>query len=185
MDLLDLLEAATVWTGSKVGGTKPDQLELPTPCESWDVRALLNHLLDVLEMFEGVARGGSLRPPHNPPDLIGDDTTADFSRASGRLLAAFRAPGVMDKTAPWLGGQVPMEQMVRTVFGDVLIHGWDLATATGQDATMPSELAEAAWEQGEGGIPDMVRGSIFANAVEVPERASAQDKLIAYTGRTP
>lgn len=183
--LLDLLESAAAWTEEKVAGTRPDQLDLPTPCEEWDVRTLINHLLDSLEMFEGVAKGGSLRPPHHPPDLVGGETAADYERARASMLAAFREPGVMDKTAPWLGGQVPMEQMVRTIFGDVLIHGWDLAKATGQDTTMPADLAEAAWEQGEGGIPDMVRGSIFKTAVEVPDSASAQDKLIAYTGRTP
>ena len=75
--------------------------------------------------------------------------------------------------------------MLGIAFCDQLIHGWDLATATGQDATMPDDLAEAAFATLDGRLTDDQRRSAFKAAVEVPDDASAQDKLLAYTGRRP
>jgi uncharacterized protein (TIGR03086 family) len=65
------------------------------------------------------------------------------------------------------------------------VHGWDLARATGQDATMPEDLAEAAFAMIDGKLTDENREPGFKSVVAVPEDASAQDKLLAYTGRQP
>ena len=73
-------------------------------------------------------------PSATPPALIGDDPVATYEQTTQETLHAHREPGVLDKTGPMLG----------IAFCDQLIHGWDLATATGQDATMPDDLAEAA-----------------------------------------
>jgi uncharacterized protein (TIGR03086 family) len=66
-----------------------------------------------------------------------------------------------------------------------LLHGWDLAKATGQDATMPAGLAEAAYGLIHGAFTEEQRKGVFKPAVEVATTASAQDRLLAYTGRDP
>jgi uncharacterized protein (TIGR03086 family) len=69
-----------------------------------------------------------------------------------------------------------------------LAHGWDLAIATGQDATMPPEVAEYALKKITGLIPDEARnpeGAPYKPVVPTDDDASAQDKLIAYLGRQP
>jgi len=69
---------------------------------------------------------------------------------------------------------------------ELLIHGWDLARSTGQDATIPSDLAEAAFSMVDGKLTDEFREQAgFKPPIEVPASASAQDKLLAYTGRQP
>lgn len=175
-DLLDLYERASTWTASKVAGAT-EKLDAPTPCDEWDVTTLLNHMLDTQRYFAGTARGEDVSPPSpNPPDdLIGDDPDAAFDAARDDVASAYGAPGVIEKTGPSLG----------IAFSDLLLHGWDLARATGQDATMPAGLPEAAFEMIHGRFTDDQRKGIFKAEVPVPADAPAQDKLLAYTGRDP
>lgn len=177
MHVIDLFDRATTWTQGKIASLTPEQLDAQTPCEDWDVRALLNHLLAGQRMFVRSARGEERAAPPSgqPPDLVGDDPAAQFEAARRESLDAFRAAG--DDQARLIG----------IAFADSLIHGWDLAKATGQDATMPGDLAAAAYGLLEGRISDEARGpgKPFAPGVEVAADASAQDKLVAYCGRTP
>src|SRR3954469_20936986 len=135
MDLLDLYERGSQWTASKVPGAA-GKLEEQTPCESWDVRTLLNHIIDTQQFFAATGRGEEASPPGaTPPALIGDDPVADFEKARQETISAYQKPGVIEKTGPSLG----------IAFADSLIHGADLARATGQDDTMPDDLASAAF----------------------------------------
>ena len=175
MDLLDLFERGTDWTASKVAGAT-DQLAGPTPCEDWDVRTLLDHMIDSQHYFLATARGEEASLPRpSPPSLIGDDPVGVYEQTRQATLAAFREPGVVDKTGPMLG----------IAFVDQLIHGSDLARATGQDATMPDDLAQAAFAMVDGRLTPENRGTGFKPALDAPEAASAHDKLLAYTGRQP
>lgn len=88
-DMLDLYDRASAWTAAKVAGATT-RLDRPTPCDEWDVRALLNHMLDTQNYFVGAATGsGAPLPSPTPPDLIGDDPVADFEHGRKALLRAF------------------------------------------------------------------------------------------------
>ena len=91
------------------------------------------------------------------------------------MLRTFGAPGIIENTGPALG----------IAFSDQLIHGWDLAVSTQQDATMPEGLPEAAYAMIFGRFTDDERRGVFKPEVEVPSDSSAQEKLLAYTGRHP
>jgi hypothetical protein len=100
------------------------------------VRTLLDHMLDTAHYFVGSARGEDVSPPSpTPPRLLGDDPVASFERARADTLRVYREPGVIEKTGPSLG----------IAFVDQLLHGWDLARATAQDATMPEGLPDVAY----------------------------------------
>ena len=131
LDLLDLygqcqrLDATTLAAGAS------SKMDAPTTCTGWDVRTLMNHMLQTQRYFVGAARGEDVTPPGGtPPDVVSDDPATDFDRARAETLATFGDPGVREKTGPALG----------IAFCDQLLHGWDLALSTGQDATMPDEL---------------------------------------------
>jgi uncharacterized protein (TIGR03086 family) len=172
---LDLYGRASQWTLSKVAGAA-NELDASTPCDEWDVRALMNHMLETQNYFVGSARGDDVSPPSpKPPEVLGDDPVADFERARAETLSTFGEEGVIERTGPSLG----------IASSDQLLHGWDLATATGQDATMPDGLPEAAYEMIHGRFTDEQRKGIFKPEVAVAPSASAQDKLLAYTGRNP
>jgi uncharacterized protein (TIGR03086 family) len=173
LELLDLYSRASTWTKEKVP-VAATQLDARTPCDDWDVRALLNHMLDTQRYFLGAARGEDASPPSpTPPNLITDDPAADFDRTRDEMLHAFGEPGVLDKTGISLG----------IAFSDQLMHGWDLARATGQDDTMPQGLPDAAYELIHGRFTADERKGIFKPEVAVRADASPQEKLLAYTGR--
>lgn len=174
-DLLDLYERASDWTTRNVAGAK-DKLDQRTPCDDWDVRTLLNHMLDTSHYFVGAARGEDVSPPGpNPPNALSSDPVADFTRAREATLDTFGTPGVIDKTGPSLG----------IAFADQLLHGWDLAIATGQDATMPDGLPQAAFDMIHGQFTEEQRKGVFKPEIEARPDASPQEKLLAYTGRKP
>jgi uncharacterized protein (TIGR03086 family) len=173
MDVLDQFDRSTQWTASKIPAAA-SKLDDETPCEQWDVRTLLDHMIDTQNFFAARARGEDPSlPDPAPPSLIGDDPAATYEQTRQETLRAHREPGALEKAGPLLG----------IAFCDQLIHGWDLATATGQDATMPDDLARAALAMLDGQLTDDRRGNAFKPAVDVPDSASPQDKLLAYTGR--
>jgi uncharacterized protein (TIGR03086 family) len=175
IDLLSLYDRASEWTEAKVA-TAAEELDARTPCDEWDVRTLMNHMLDTQRYFVGAARGLQVSPPSpTPPELLSDDPVRDFERARAETLRTFAEPGVIEKTGPSLG----------IAFSDQLLHGWDLAKATAQDATMPEGLPEAAYEMIHGRLTDEQRKGVFKPEVAIAPDASAQDKLLAYTGRDP
>src|SRR5205823_12914548 len=97
MDLLDLFERASDWTGSKVPAAAK-RLDDPTPCDEWDVRTLLNHLIDAQRYFIASAKGEEAPPPSaQPPALIGDDPVRTYQETCQQMLDAYRQPGVLEK----------------------------------------------------------------------------------------
>lgn len=174
-DLLKLYDQASAWTTEKVA-TASGRLDAATPCDEWDVRTLLNHMLETQRYFVGSARGEDVSPPApTPPALLSDDPAGDFESARQAVLSTFADPDVVEKTGPALG----------IAFSDMLLHGWDVARATDQDSSMPAGLPEAAFEMIHGRFTDEQRKGVFKPEVEVGDDASPQDRLLAYTGRTP
>jgi uncharacterized protein (TIGR03086 family) len=134
-------------------------------------------MLDTQRFFTCTARGEDVPPPARTPPVLLDegDPVATFERSRSEFVDAFSAPGVIDKAAPALG----------IAFADQLLHGWDLATATGQDPTMPDGLPDIAYRMIHGRFTDEQRAGVFKPEVPVPPDASPQEKLLAYTGRDP
>jgi uncharacterized protein (TIGR03086 family) len=173
-DLLETYERASDWTTQKVEGAVT-RLDAPTPCDEWDVETLLNHMLETQRFFVSRARGEDASLSPNPPSLLGDDPVADFRATRAEVMSTFGEPGVIEKTGPALG----------IAFCDQLLHGWDVAVATGQDATMPDGLPEAAYDMLHGRLTDEQRKGVFKPEVAVGADATAQEQLLAFTGRRP
>jgi uncharacterized protein (TIGR03086 family) len=175
MELLEHFGNASAWTLEKVRGVD-GQMDSATPCVDWTVRDLLNHMLATQQYFVGSARGEDVSPPGpTPPELLSEDPVADFSRARDETLSTYGEDGVVERTGPALG----------IAFADQLLHGWDLARATGQDATMPDGLAQAAYDVVHGRFTDEQRQGVFGPEIPAPADASPQDRLLAYVGRDP
>src|SRR5579862_7342511 len=179
-DLISLFDRTTAWTANKVAGAHA-QRKAATPCERWNVERLLDHLLDGQATFAGGAAGALVAPPTgDPPRLAGDDPLAQYEAARQATIAAYSKAGVLAGTVNTPYGPMPAAQFLGIAVCDQLVHGWDLARGTGQDATMPADLAAAAWQMIDGRIPDENRGpgKNFKAAVPVADDASPQDKLV-------
>ena len=174
-DLVDLYRRASAWTAEKVAGAGA-RLDAATPCDEWNLRTLVNHMLETQRYFLASGRGEKASSPGQvPPTLISDDPARDFARARDDMLTTYADPSVVAKTGPALG----------IAFSDVLLHGWDVARASGQDATMPPDLAEAAYGTIHGRFTDEQRKGVFKPELPVRPDASPQARLLAYTGRQP
>src|SRR5690349_5488057 len=107
MDLIEMYDRATAWTGDKVAGAR-DHLELPTPCSEWTVRRLIDHLLWGQAMFATGPAGGTIAPPDGPPpQLVGDDPVDQYEQARHVTIAAYAEPGVLYGMITGFAGGAP------------------------------------------------------------------------------
>jgi uncharacterized protein (TIGR03086 family) len=155
------------------------QLDAPTSCANFAVRNVLEHMIGGATTFAAAFRGELPAAPGEVTDLV-----AAFPVAMAELRAAVHAPGAFDRTIAAPFGDVPGETFARFVVMDGLVHGWDIATATGQSYDPPAGVvAEVDAFTREALSEDMRDGDTFALAVEPPSGASPLLRLVAYTGR--
>jgi uncharacterized protein (TIGR03086 family) len=175
-----LFERATRQAEAVMARVTSAQLAAPTPCSKWTVQDLIDHMVGGPEDLLGALAS---RPPTPPSGASIDEYRARVARA----LVAMREPGALARTCQSpLSFEWTVGQAVAGTFMDQLIHTWDLATATGQDATLDPELVAACTTMFLPDMPEMGRsGGLVGPAVEVPPDASAQDALLAAMGRQP
>ncbi|MGW7533397.1 TIGR03086 family metal-binding protein [Amycolatopsis sp. NPDC054798] len=185
MNPVDDLAAVLDSTCELVAGMS--RWDAPTPCPEWTVRELVNHLVLGHRLFTAVLRGepGGALDPH-ASDVLGDDPVAAYRDAVAGLLAAFRQPGVLERVFEVPAGTVPGIAAAHLRIVEELVHGWDLARATGQepkfeDAVVEREIAFSAAKLAD--LP--AERSPFAPPVPVAEDAPPLDRLVALLGRSP
>jgi uncharacterized protein (TIGR03086 family) len=184
-DIATLHHQALDATRVTVAGLKPDQLSLPTPDDAWDVRALLNHVVSGNFWAAELACGRTIADVGDrlDGDVIGDDPLGTYTASASVAAAAFEAPGALDAPCAVSYGPVPGSVYAGHRFIDVLIHGWDLAKATGQSTALDPHLVEGCFAVIEPQI-DLLRGSgMFGDDVRAPAGADAQTRLLALLGR--
>jgi len=145
MELLTAFEGAAASTAEIVKSTPASQMGAPTPCADWDVRALLNHVIGTLWLAQGLFSDQPPRYPMAPGglppgDLAGDDPAAAYAEASAAALAAAAAGDALMRVHPTPLGEMPGPGLAGFTTLDILVHGWDLATATGQPADLDGRL---------------------------------------------
>jgi uncharacterized protein (TIGR03086 family) len=185
---VDTLERGLGATGRIVQNVRPEQLGDKTPCTEWAVRDLLNHIVGTTLMFGSCAAGGSSEwnPFAFPGDVIAEDVSRQYDAAAADAVSAWRHRGTEGLlTLPV--GDLPALVALRIEFCDVLVHGWDLAQATGQHHGFDDDLIEEAWGHLEDNLSDDSRGDgrPFAPIVSVPDDAATLDRMLGYMGRTP
>jgi len=182
-DVLADLDRALASTEVIVAGIRPGQWPAPTPCTELDVRDVVNHLVSGNRLFAALVRGGPL--PDRGEDHLDGDPLASFQQAAGELREAFAAPGVLESvyTAPFGSGPGAALAHVRIV--ELLMHGWDLARATGQQADFPADVAERALAAARRQLTSRPEGpgAPFAAEVPVADDAPAVDRLAGFLGR--
>jgi len=191
MELLAAFEGAVASTAEIVKCTPGDRMDAPTPCAEWDVRALLNHVIGTLWLAEGLFSDQAPRHPMAPGslppgDLAGSDPAAAYAEASAAALAAAGAGDALTRLHVTPLGEMPGPGLAGFTTLDILVHGWDLAKATGQPADLDGRLAaHVLGFAGQAlGTPESRAGRI-GPALTVPAGAPVTGRLVAFLGRQP
>ena len=187
MDPISDCQRAVDGAREMIATVQPNEMTKPTTCESWDVRALINHMIGVCQNFAGGLRGAAPGSGTADSDLAGDDPAGAYVRAAEAVMQEWRAPGALEKTLKMPFGDMPAAFAARIMVGDQLIHTWDLAKSLGRPYTMDEDLASATLQMMQENIGPDLRGPgrPFAAAVECPGSAPLQDRLVALAGRRP
>jgi len=177
------LEQAIAATRGVLTGVKRDQLGSDTPCASWTVGELINHIVSGQYFFVAMVEG---KPPAEGNDYSGGDFVAAFDDGAAKSVAAFNGDGVMEKILTLPFGQMPGSAFVGIAATDTFTHGWDLARATGQSTDLDPQLAAGLLAGAKQFISDGIRGDEpmpFAAEQKAPSGATNADELAAFLGR--
>jgi uncharacterized protein (TIGR03086 family) len=168
---------------------RPEQATLPTPCRSWDVEALVAHLVDDTGQFTVAAVGG--RPDWDAPTPeISGDWTGAFRTGAAELRAAWQRAGDLSREIELPIGRVQKSFVANQQIAEFAVHSWDLARATGLHAEFPAEACKAALVWARSALRPQFRGDeasgmAFGPEVQVPDDATVEDRLAAFFGRQP
>jgi uncharacterized protein (TIGR03086 family) len=141
MNPLENYDRAAAAVTEIIARVRTDQLPLPTACTQWDVRAVINHLAQGNARTVGWA-GGAV-PPEDE-DFLGEDIQASFAESVHRTRAALSEPGLFEREVTTPIGTAPGILLVHMRVTEFLVHGWDIADATGQSTDIEPELVEQA-----------------------------------------
>ena len=153
--------------------------ELPTPCDQWNVRQVLEHMI-----------GGNRRIAGNTPaegeDVIGDDLSVAYAASAAAAAATFAADGGLDRTFKLSFGEVPGHVAVVARATDQLAHAWDLAKAMGMSTDLSPAMYTTGLELLQQRFATAGRNhATYADEQQAPPGACAADRFAAFAGRRP
>ena len=139
-------------------------------------------------MYAAAGAGERLDPTAQDVDYTAEEHVGTYQQAAKGALEAFRAPGAMERMFALPPGDTPGSVALGIALADVAVHGWDLAKATGQEASIDDDIAEVVYQMTtqmmapKGRFP---RLTAFNDPVEIGADAAPTDRLVAYLGRRP
>lgn len=183
MNVVELDRRAALSTAALIDATLPHQHAAPTPCTEWTVSDLLAHLIAGNVKYVEIGRGQEWA--RGAPDVVLDDNPGGmYRRTSQAMLDAWEQPGVLDRETALPIGRGRAELALYLHLGETLVHGWDLARATGQPPPWDADVVEASLTQFKSWLPPQrPPGSPFLDATPVGEEAAPIERLAAYLGR--
>ncbi|MEV8404692.1 TIGR03086 family metal-binding protein [Streptomyces niveus] len=177
-----LLETAAADALPVLRGVRDDQLALPTPCAEYDVHGLLDHLFQVITNFQVLAAKGE-SDFGAAAERLGDDRSERFAAEIAGLIGAWAAPGAEDGLTGAMN--MPARTVGSMALGDLAVHSWDLARATGQPYEPAAAVVAALGEEFTALAPMARTMNVFGAPFPVGQDATPFESLLAETGRDP
>lgn len=179
-DELDLYTVVSEGFDTRLRNVKDDQWGAQTPCEDWDVTALVKHLIGTHHFMLSFL-GQTYEGPDDQADLL-----RFWTEARAAVTAALADPEIADKVVQAPFGAMPFRNVGGgLLLGDTLFHTWDLARATGQDETLDPAACERVLSNMMP-MDDLIRGpGRFDPKIESPSDADVQTRLLHFGGRQP
>jgi len=183
MDVVDLDARASVAMTAIIAEIAPEQYDGPTPCGGWTVRDLLRHVVAGNVKYVAIAEGAAWA--RGGPDVdLGADPAATYRETFDAMIEAWRRPGALHREIVLPRGPSTGEAALFLHLGETLVHGWDLAKATGQAPVFEPDVVEASLAQYQSWLPpNRPPDSPFDDATTVPDDAPLIDRFAAFLGR--
>lgn len=177
------LDRAMTLYKTLVDGVGPEDWDRPTPCPEWTVRDLVRHVATGNRQLATALCDSAKGPAEASPDAV-EDPAKDFAASVQPLLDALAAPGALQRTVTVPFGTVPVAVAVHLRTTEAVVHGWDLARATGQALDVPEDLAETELAFSRAALAALPPGrSPFAPSQPVTGDAPGVDRLAGLLGR--
>jgi uncharacterized protein (TIGR03086 family) len=181
------LGTASRRVGGLLAGVADDQLPDPTPCPDTSVGDLIDHIGSLAAAFVATANKTQDRaalPPRPSAANLELAWRERIARDLDALAAAWRQPEAWTGVTKAGGVDLPGEVAGIVALDELVVHGWDLAVATGQPYSATPEEIAAAMEF-VSNFPAPRDGSLFGPVVPVADDAPALERLIGVAGRDP
>lgn len=177
-----LLAGAIGYALGACAAIAPEEMQLPTPCAEWDLRTLVGHLSESMADLETTIRTGRLDRDTEHPPVPEDLTEVLQDRAAELLCTCYEGCGPGRFV---LVGGLPLSAGIVACTGtvEIAVHGWDVSVARGRARPIPPGLATRMLSLSP--LLVAVREGLFAEPVEVSDKASPCDRLVGYLGRVP
>ena len=186
------LEPAARRLADLVGGVPDELLDASTPCPAYTLGDLLDHIGGAALAFTGAAvkdlGDATSQGPSGDASRLSDDWRTRIPRDLGALADAWRDPAAWTGMTKAGGVELPGEVAGLVALDELVVHGWDVARATGQayDCDAPSlEAVQAFVSQFSEPGQEEMRAGLFGPVVEVAEDAPLLERVIGLTGRDP
>jgi uncharacterized protein (TIGR03086 family) len=187
MNLHSELTAAADEAALLVSQVSTDQLSAPTPCTEWDLRTLLNHLI----LWTAYSAERRARDEPVSDELLNRDFVAapefarDYAAQLDKALAAWSDPAAWERSLNVMGSPTPAADVAALLLAETVLHGWDVAAATGQEYACADNVAAAVLAAVLANAELFRKYKGFADPVAMPESASSLDRALAASGRDP
>jgi uncharacterized protein (TIGR03086 family) len=171
-----------------IAGAEDVPLDRPTPCRDFDLRSLVNHFVGTTHALARLGRGEELDPtdPYGAKnDPAQGDWRSELDHGVRELAEAWGRPESWEGSIDMGGSAMPAVMIGEMAMAELVLHGWDLARATGQSLTIPdeeaAELRRSIEETGELGRQMGAYGPV----VEVAAAATELERALGASGRDP
>ena len=182
IDPVTALERSYDELAKVVADLRPDQLGSPTSCPAWDVRAMLDHILGGALMY--IAANDGLLVEEDAGAIVGDDPSIATSEMAAANLDSWRRPGALEGERTYPFGSFPAVAGLVSNVGEVALHAWDIAKATGQEARLDEDVAELVLGMyRQVPMDDLRAHGVYGPEIPVPESAPVQARLLGFLGR--
>jgi len=185
-DVTGSLDHALSTTATDVDGVGSEQWREKSVCEEWTVRDLVEHLTGGAALTAAVLRG---EEAHGRPTYDGTsdhELAVQFRQASQAVLLVVDEPGALEQTVRVGMGPVPGSVAAHLALVEAIVHGWDIASSTGQSVSYDEGTVAEALEFSRGMMEQIPPGrSPFAESFPVGEDAPPMEQLLGLLGRDP
>ncbi len=175
MDLFEQLDRSIVEFGIRLRLVRAEHWMLATPCDEWDVRALVNHVVGGASRYTMLLHGATADEVVATValDHLGGDPIGSFERRAQEVAQAFGEPGALSRTVHHPTGDISGQGLLELRITEFAVHAWDLSRAIGADEQIDPALVNEMWER------------LSVAGTRLDDGESRLDRLLHLTGRRP